>query len=143
MSSPKPLLEPIAPAMAPTLLRLPYRRCAAHIGFALHPETTPLLLLRTGRPALQRQQCRIIEKLCGAAARDECLHSSHCSSLSQSFQTSRSRSPVPSPIKFFPRSRQLVEIFISLVQRKKLKKNCFLHTSCPNCNRLVYGLKEF
>jgi hypothetical protein len=31
----------------------------------------------------------------------------------------------------------------SLVQKKKLKKIIFLHTSCPNSNRPVFGLKEF
>jgi hypothetical protein len=31
----------------------------------------------------------------------------------------------------------------SLVQKKKLKNIYFLHTSCPNSNRPVFGLKEF
>jgi hypothetical protein len=28
-------------------------------------------------------------------------------------------------------------------KRKNRKKNIFLHTSCPNNNRPVFGLKEF
>jgi hypothetical protein len=35
------------------------------------------------------------------------------------------------------------EICSSLIQKKKLKKSIFLHTSCPNSNRPVFGLKEF
>jgi hypothetical protein len=35
------------------------------------------------------------------------------------------------------------EICSSLVSKKKLKKIIFLHTSCPNSNRPVFGLKEF
>jgi hypothetical protein len=36
------------------------------------------------------------------------------------------------------------EICSSLVHKKKIKiKIIFLHTSYPNCNRLVFGLKEF
>jgi hypothetical protein len=30
-----------------------------------------------------------------------------------------------------------------LSKRKILKKIIFLHTSCPNSNRPVFGLKEF
>jgi hypothetical protein len=40
-------------------------------------------------------------------------------------------------------SQKACEICSSLVQKKKLKKNIFLHTSCPNSNRPVFGLKEF
>jgi hypothetical protein len=40
-------------------------------------------------------------------------------------------------------SRKACEICSSLVQKKKLKKIIFLHTSCPNSNRPVFGLKEF
>jgi hypothetical protein len=35
------------------------------------------------------------------------------------------------------------KIFISVVQKKKMKKIIFLHRSCPNSNRPVFGLKEF
>ena len=40
-------------------------------------------------------------------------------------------------------SRKAYEICSSLVQKKKLKRNYFLHTSCPNNNSPVFGLKEF
>jgi hypothetical protein len=30
-----------------------------------------------------------------------------------------------------------------VVQKKKLKKIIILHTSCPNCNRPIFGLKDF
>jgi hypothetical protein len=41
-------------------------------------------------------------------------------------------------------SRKAFEICSSLVHKKKIKiKIIFLHTSYPNCNRLVFGLKEF
>jgi hypothetical protein len=35
------------------------------------------------------------------------------------------------------------EICSSLIQKKKLKKIIFLHTSYPNSNRPVFGLKDF
>jgi hypothetical protein len=38
---------------------------------------------------------------------------------------------------------KLVKYVVHSSKRKKLKKNIFLHTSCPNNNRLVFGLKEF
>jgi hypothetical protein len=40
-------------------------------------------------------------------------------------------------------SRKACEICSSLVQKKKLKKYIFLHTSCPNRDRPIFGLKEF
>jgi hypothetical protein len=40
-------------------------------------------------------------------------------------------------------SRKACEICSSLVQKKKMRKKNSLHTSCPNSNRLVFGLKEF
>jgi hypothetical protein len=40
-------------------------------------------------------------------------------------------------------SRKACEICSSLIPKKKLKKIIFLHTSCPNSNRPVFGLKEF
>jgi hypothetical protein len=38
---------------------------------------------------------------------------------------------------------KLVKYAVHSSKRKKWKKNIFLHTSCPNSNRLVFGLKEF
>jgi hypothetical protein len=38
---------------------------------------------------------------------------------------------------------KLVKYGVHSSKRKKLKKNIFLHTSCPNSNRPVFGLKEF
>jgi hypothetical protein len=40
-------------------------------------------------------------------------------------------------------SRKACEICSSLIQKTKLKKNKIIHTSCPNSNRPVFGLKEF
>jgi hypothetical protein len=40
-------------------------------------------------------------------------------------------------------SRKACKICSSLVQKKKLKKIIFLHASCPNSNRPIFGLKEF
>jgi hypothetical protein len=41
-------------------------------------------------------------------------------------------------------SRKACEICSLLVQKKKLKKKIiFLHTTYPNSNRPVFGLKEF
>jgi hypothetical protein len=37
----------------------------------------------------------------------------------------------------------LVKYVVHLSERKNWKKFVFLHTSCPNNNRLVFGLKEF
>jgi hypothetical protein len=39
--------------------------------------------------------------------------------------------------------KKLVKYVFHLSKRKKLKKLTFLHISCPNCNRPVFGLKEF
>jgi hypothetical protein len=36
-----------------------------------------------------------------------------------------------------------VKYVVHLSERKNWKKFVFLHTSCPNNNRLVFGLKEF
>jgi hypothetical protein len=38
---------------------------------------------------------------------------------------------------------KLVKYVVHSSKRKNWKKNTFLHTSCPNSNRLVFGLKEF
>jgi hypothetical protein len=38
---------------------------------------------------------------------------------------------------------KLVKYVIHSSKRKNLKKIMFLHTSCPNNNRPVFGLKEF
>jgi hypothetical protein len=38
---------------------------------------------------------------------------------------------------------KLVKYEIQSSRRKNKKKYVFLHTSCPNSNRLVFGLKEF
>jgi hypothetical protein len=38
---------------------------------------------------------------------------------------------------------KLVKYVVHSSKRKKWKKIIFLHTSCPNSNRLVFGLKEF
>jgi hypothetical protein len=40
-------------------------------------------------------------------------------------------------------SRKACEICSSLMQKNKLNFFIFLHTSCPNSNRPVFGLKEF
>jgi hypothetical protein len=40
-------------------------------------------------------------------------------------------------------SQKACEICSSLVQKKKLKKIIFLYTNYPNCNRPIFGLKEF
>jgi hypothetical protein len=40
-------------------------------------------------------------------------------------------------------SQKACEICSSHVQKKKLKKRKNLHTSYPNSNRLIFGLKEF
>jgi hypothetical protein len=37
----------------------------------------------------------------------------------------------------------LVKYVVHLSKRKNWKKFIFLHTSCPNSNRPVFGLKEF
>jgi hypothetical protein len=36
-----------------------------------------------------------------------------------------------------------VKYVVHSSKRKKSKKYIFLHTSCPNSNRPVFGLKEF
>jgi hypothetical protein len=36
-----------------------------------------------------------------------------------------------------------VKYVVHLSKRNNLKKIFFLHTSCPNSNRPVFGLKEF
>jgi hypothetical protein len=38
---------------------------------------------------------------------------------------------------------KLVKYVVHSFKRKKLKKIKNLHTSCPNSNRPVFGLKEF
>jgi hypothetical protein len=38
---------------------------------------------------------------------------------------------------------KLVKYVVQSSKRKKWKKIIFLHTSCPNSNRPVFGLKEF
>jgi hypothetical protein len=38
---------------------------------------------------------------------------------------------------------KLVKYVVHSSKRKKWKKFNFLHTSCPNSNRPVFGLKEF
>jgi hypothetical protein len=38
---------------------------------------------------------------------------------------------------------KLVKYVVHLSKRKKRKKIIFLHTSCPNINRPVFGFKEF
>jgi hypothetical protein len=38
---------------------------------------------------------------------------------------------------------KLVKYVVHLSKRKNSKKIIFLHTSCPNSNRPVFGLKEF
>jgi hypothetical protein len=38
---------------------------------------------------------------------------------------------------------KLVKYEVHLSRRKNKNKNIFLHTSCPNNNQLVSGLKEF
>jgi hypothetical protein len=40
-------------------------------------------------------------------------------------------------------SWEVCEICSSLIQKKLKIKTIFLHTSCPNCNRPIFGLKEF
>jgi hypothetical protein len=40
-------------------------------------------------------------------------------------------------------SRKACEVCSSLVQKKELKKNKNIHTSCPNNNRPIFGPKEF
>jgi hypothetical protein len=39
--------------------------------------------------------------------------------------------------------RKLVKYVVHSSKRKNGKKIIFLHTSCPNSNRPVFGLKEF
>jgi hypothetical protein len=38
---------------------------------------------------------------------------------------------------------KLVKYVVHSFKRKNWKKNIFLHTSCPNSNRPVFGLKVF
>jgi hypothetical protein len=38
---------------------------------------------------------------------------------------------------------KLVKYVVHLSKRKNGKRIIFLHTSCPNSNRLIFGLKEF
>jgi hypothetical protein len=38
---------------------------------------------------------------------------------------------------------KLEEYEVQSSKRKNWKKNTFLHTSCPNSNRPIFGLKEF
>jgi hypothetical protein len=38
---------------------------------------------------------------------------------------------------------KLMQYVVHSSKRKKIKKNIFLHISCPNNNRPVFGLKEF
>jgi hypothetical protein len=38
---------------------------------------------------------------------------------------------------------KLAKYVVHLSKRKNWKTNIFLHTSCPNSNRPVFGLKEF
>jgi hypothetical protein len=38
---------------------------------------------------------------------------------------------------------KLLKYVVHSYKRKNLKKIIFLHTSCPNSNRPVFGLKEF
>jgi hypothetical protein len=38
---------------------------------------------------------------------------------------------------------KLVKYVVYSSKRKNWNKIIFLHTSCPNSNRLVFGLKEF
>jgi hypothetical protein len=38
---------------------------------------------------------------------------------------------------------KLVKYVVHSSKRKNWKKIIFLHTSCPNCNRPIFGLKEF
>jgi hypothetical protein len=40
-------------------------------------------------------------------------------------------------------SREAFEIYTSLLQKNILEENIYLHTSGPNNNRAVLGLKEF
>jgi hypothetical protein len=40
-------------------------------------------------------------------------------------------------------SQKACEICSTFVQKKKIEKIIFLHTSCPNYNRPILGLKEF
>jgi hypothetical protein len=40
-------------------------------------------------------------------------------------------------------SGKLVKYVVYSSKRKNKLKNIFLHTSCPNCNPPVFGLKEF
>jgi hypothetical protein len=38
---------------------------------------------------------------------------------------------------------ELVKYVVHLFKRKKKVKKKFLHTSCPNSNQPIFGLKEF
>jgi hypothetical protein len=38
---------------------------------------------------------------------------------------------------------KLLEYVVHLSKRKNWKKKIYLHTSCPNSNQPIFGLKEF
>jgi hypothetical protein len=48
-----------------------------------------------------------------------------------------------SELDVFGVSGKFVKYLVHSFIRKNWKKNILLHTRCPNCNGLVFGLKEF
>jgi hypothetical protein len=59
------------------------------------------------------------------------------------FNKNLPRAHIESELDVLGIHKRLVKYVVHLSERRNCKKNKNLHTSCPNSNRLVFGLKEF
>jgi hypothetical protein len=64
-------------------------------------------------------------------------------SLIPVFNKTSPRAHTESELDVFGVPGKLVKYVVHSCKRKKWEKYIFLHTSCPNSNRPVFGLKEF
>jgi hypothetical protein len=71
------------------------------------------------------------------------LENSWKMSLILVFNKNSPRAHTESELDLLGVHRKLVKYVVHSSKRKNWKKYIFLHTSCPNSNRPVFGLKEF
>jgi hypothetical protein len=64
-------------------------------------------------------------------------------SLIPVFNKNSPRAHIESELDVLEVQRKLVKYVVHSFRRKNWKKIIFLHTSCPNSKRPVFGLKEF